>query len=584
MDESIANRIIPFYDKQQREGFVRYGDLSLSMGEDRLVSLSDALLEEQEKVQEFNRIADQLSKKIRQLDSIYDAIDADPLGYHKRCNEKRQNIAGLSHNKRLKALDTYYTINSTHVKILKELTNHMLAGSEGDHSAHATSLMMRALDFTCRIMRNVPRKTKRAAAIHSIEAARGAAKNGLREITIIPTLLHDVLEEMLDICTERMINDELVDPIYGDCCGKKMKQVPVMLRHKIIQKNIETYNDRASGIFFEIGLALYDHIRFFPYPQRYYETLHSIMDILAALSRRRDSSYYSYLKDLLYPKPDAEIDSIGSAALLSQLDLVYENAGELLGEYVEGVNTFYDTTLGSFSAKEEVRRNAFREILAKILDRLNNTRDMDRDLGFSIPKRLYGTGFKNIFFLQALEEKFSRPGFNTEERRLIEVKFLNKPKVAALYQILEDIEFIQHEFLGEEMIAFLEKEINRYRGTKDFRRLTPPGRAGYFNGLIYLFNEITLGRKSNLVELEKRRDKQAEVLVAFQAVLESYLVYPSLIREEVLTRKLAGSKQASYRTYRIESMSPVLERKSDARKEQAFELLDLKSFNRRVEL
>ncbi|MBN2494573.1 MAG: hypothetical protein JXR96_08290 [Deltaproteobacteria bacterium] len=582
MDESISQKLIPFYDRKQQRNAIRYGDLMIDMGEDRQISLSDALLEEKSKVAEFNRIADRLTDKVKVLAPFYDAIEKDPIGFHAEMNRRRQSIHKLSHQKRIHALNTYYTLNSTHAKVLTNLTKHLLAGSEGDHSAHAISLMKRAMDYMCSVMRHVPRKTKRAAAIHSIEAARGAAKNGLREITIIPTLLHDVLEEKLDIWTERLIDEELQDPAYGECCGKTMREVPVALRHRIIQKYIDDYNDHASGIYFEICLMLYDHIRHFPNPTRYYETLISIMDIVAALSRRRDSSYYSYLRDLLYPKPDASMDTIPRSRLLAVLSACYANPDELLDEYMQNVASFYDTALGEFSAKEEVRRNAFREILAKILDRLNNTRDMERGLGFSVSKRLYGTGFKNIFFLQALEDKLQRPGFNTEERRLIEVKFINKPKVAALYQIIEDIEYIAENHLGEEMITFLENEINRYRGTRDFRRLTPPGRAGYFNGLIYLFNEVTLGRKSSLIELEKRHDKQAEVLVAFKAVLESFLVYPALIREEQQAKGFKRISQSAYRPYRIEAMGPGLEHRSNVRKEQAVDLLNLRTFNRQV--
>ena len=582
LEDPHAGWLIPYYDKEGREATIRYGDLMIPLGEDRLCSLADCLLEERDRVFEFNHIADQLTNLVRKLNPFYDEIDADPLAHYELCQQRRTDLYKLSNTKRIQALNTYYTVNKSHARILRDLTHHLLAGSEGDHSAHNTSLIQRALDMMCKVMRHVKRKTSRAAAIHSIEAARGAAKNGLRVITIIPTLLHDQLEEELDNWTEAMVDKELTDPVYGDCCGLSMKQVPPVLRHKIIQKHIDSFNDRASTIFFSIALQLYDHIRFFPNPARYYETLHSIMQIVAALSRRPDMSYYTYLQELLYPKPDATLDTMSRSRLLTGLRETNPNPGPLLDEYLHTVHSFYETDLGSFSAKDEVRRNAFREMLAKILDRLNNTRDMDRDLGFSIPKRLYGTGFKNIFFLQALEDKFRKPSFNTEERRLIEIKFINKPKIAALYQGLEDIEFLGREFLGREMIEFLFKEIDRYRGTRAFRRLTPPGRSGYFNGLIYLFNEITLGRKSNLVELEKRRDKQAEVLVAFKAVLESYLVYPALIREEQQARGFKRINQSAYRPYRIEGMGPSLERRSTARKEQAVDLLNLKSFSRRI--
>jgi hypothetical protein len=100
--------------------------------------------------------------------------------------------------------------------------------------------------------------------------------------------------------------------------------------------------------------------------------------------------------------------------------------------------------------------------------------------------------------------------------------------------------------------------------------------------LIYLFNDITLGRKSNLVELEKRRDKQAEVLVAFKSALESYLVYPALIRQDMEINGQKHPDECLFRPYRIEGMGPSLEHRSTVRKEQAVDLLDLKTFNRGV--
>ncbi len=554
----------------------------IQMGENRLLSLADCLAEEQARVDEFQQVSEALSKKIEALTPFYDEIDKDPINYRIKSLRRVADVNKLPLQKRIRLLDTYYTLNSTHDEILKKLTSHMLAGSEGDLSLHAISLLRRALDYTCMVMRKTARKTKRPAALHGIEAARGAAKNGLRMITIVATLLHDVVEERLDEWTKRLINRELQDPIYGEYCGKRMKDIPVVLRHKIIQKYIDAYNDHASGILFQIGLMLYDHILHFPVPSHHYESIHSIMYMVDLLSRRRDMSYYSYLQGLLYPKVNAELDTIQKSRLLEELEPEFHDADRLLAGYGDHVQGFYQTEYGEASAKDEIRRNAFRAILAKILDRMNNTRDMDRRFGFSIPQRLYGTGFKNIFFLQAIEDKFRRPSFNTEERRLIELKFINKPKLAALYQILDDIEYLEKELLGKEMIRFLEEEIERYKVTRSFRRLTPPGRGGYFDGLIYLFNDITMGRKSNLVELEKRRDKQAEVLVSFKAMLESFLVYPALAMDEAKKQNLKYPVKSSFQPFRITGMGPRLEQHSNARKEQAVDLLDLKTFNRQI--
>ncbi len=282
MDESVSNHIITYFDKDGVKGEIRYDELLIEMGEGRLVPLSVCLLEEQEKVSEFKRNADALSKLIRTLNPIYDEIEANPAAYYARKNERALEFKNkLPFEKRIQLHNTYYTVNNTHARILRELTTYMLAGTEGDHSAHSNSLFRYAVNFTCQMMRHVRRKSKRAAAMHSIEAARGAAKNGLSDETIIGTLLHDVIEEKHDTWTEELINRELQDPGYGECCGKHMKDVPVALRHQIIHRYLDAYNDRAAGIFFHTALTLYDHIRHFPIPSRYFETLYSIMEIIA---------------------------------------------------------------------------------------------------------------------------------------------------------------------------------------------------------------------------------------------------------------------------------------------------------------
>jgi len=572
--EDYSSRLIRHFDEEGRGRAIRYDELMIRMGEGQRLSLAECLHEEKLHIEEFKRNSRWLARTIRQLYPIYEEIEAHLAEFTRQAATRAGKLNDLATSKRLRLLDSYYTLNRQHDRILGKLTSYLLAGSEGDHSAHNVSLVRRAIDYTCRVMRHKQRKTSDPAAIHAIEAARGAAKNGLRITTIIATLLHDVVEERLDDWTEQLINNELQNADYGEYAGCTMKQVPVALRHKIIQKHIEAYNDRASGIFFAIGLNLYDHVRHFPVPGRYYETLHSIAEMVAALSRRRDQSYYSYLQQLLYPKPDAELDTIEYEHLRQELLQDHPNTDELLDPYLNHVHTFYQTTLGRFAARDEVRRNAFREILAKILDRMNNTRDMDRKQGFSLASRLYGTGFKNIFFLQAIEDKFRRPSFNTEERKIIEIKFINKPKVAALYQILDDLQHL-HRNGQDKLIEFLDNEIVRYMATRDFWRLTPPGRSGYFNGLIFLFNDITLGRKSSLAELERRPEKLAEVLVAFRAVLESFLVYPNLVSGDADTTRRRQQ-------YRIQGMGPGLERRSAAAREQNRDQLSLKSFSRLV--
>jgi len=213
---------------------------------------------------------------------------------------------------------------------------------------------------------------------------------------------------------------------------------------------------------------------------------------------------------------------------------------------------------------------------------MNNTRDMDREHGFSIAARLYGAGFKNLYFVQALEDRMALPGMPTNERRLINVKFIKKPTISALYQITDDLDFLERERFGRAYIDMLEEELEKYKQTSQFRKITPPQRGGLFDGTVYFFNEVILGNKDFLKQLESQPDKQAEYLVVFRAVLEAYLLYPALMEEEA-ARDDGRPDRPRLKRYRIQGMGPRLGRRVEpGEHDEEPQQLPVKTFRRRV--
>lgn len=579
MRHDIGDRIISYLDADGRRQEIRYRDLRVNLGESGTQTLEECLHEEREKVRELASDADRFARRIESLTPIYERDDRMTREWHLRCRNATEHIhdQDLSYEDRIRMLNRYFCPERNHARTLDLLVDYILAGTEGDHTAHVKSLLRFALDYVMCVMRHVKRRTGRPCAMHSIAAARGVAKNGGAAVTIIGTLMHDVLEERVDLWTAHMVRDEVrTNPKWAEY--RDAGKVPKEIRQQILLDRLDDYNKRTAGFFFTIGLALFDHIRKFPQPQRHFQMLNSIMEVIEKLSRTRDLSYYQYIQQFLYPRR-GQPDTIRRSDLVPLLAEEFVDAEELLDSYLENVDGFYQTPFGEFFSQEELRRNAVREILGKVLDRLNNTRDMDRDLGFTIPQRLYGAGFKNIYFVQVLEDRLTKPGIPGHERRLIEAKFVAKPKIAALFQTIDDLDFLEQEHFGRHYIDMLERELDRYKLTPEFRRLTPPERGGLFDGTIYFFNEVILGNKSFLDELETKLDKQAEYLLVFRCILESFLLYPRLIEEDMQKQGYNLPSESRISRYRIAGMGPHLCHTTTGERERPM-IID--SFRRKV--
>ncbi len=582
MYQDVGAEIITIYDRSGRSRTVRYDDLWVQLGWNRSLTLAEALVDEERKIEEFRRNRQRfrtpLSKLNRYLvDNEHRRLEL-LVAARRRCQQAVAEARTRSQRRAL--LRGYYELSRFHGRVLDQLLAYVLAGSEEDHSANARSLIRFALDHLVFAMRKQARKSGGPTVFHSVEAARGAAKNGQPLETILATLLHDLIEDRLDEWSEELILGRIAaNDCYAEHRGRRLKQVPGEVRSAILREHVEDYNNRAAGIYYGVGLALYEHVRLFRAPERYCECLHSTMQMLAHLSRTRDTSYYDYLEQVLHPRA-RRTDTIDRTVLLEALAQEVPEPELLLDDYLTDVDNFYHTPLGEFPSREEEVRNSQREVLAKILDRLNNTRDMDRVDGFSVAKRLYGAGYKNIYLLQAIEEYLAVPGLTSQERRIIEMKFLNKPKVAALHQVRSDLAHLEQQ-IGTESMGRLRADLEAYKRRPDFHRITGASDSPY-DGIILLFNEAILGSKGGLERLEQDPLREAGVALAFQAVLEYFLAYPLLVPEDrrtPLPRKGRGSPSLS--GYRILGLGAALEGRA-LHGAPAVEDLPIRSFRREV--
>jgi len=558
MRQGLGDKVILLTDRYGAKVPIRYRDLRVPLGYDHAPSLLRALEEEEERIEQFRLKQEHFQQRLTRLNQDLHAAAA---GYPQFLARARAACAaqlpGVGAEKRRLLLGRYYTLDRAHSRLLDDLVSHLLDGSEDDHSGNEVLLLRFALNHLLLAMCNESRKGGAPTAFHSIEAARGAAKNGQSGVTILATLLHDLLEDRLDQWSRDLILRSLDEvPRYAAHRGKNLKELPDEVRLEILRDSINQYNDRAAAIYYGIGLSLYSHVSLYKSPEVYYQTLNSLMEMLARLSRTRDVSYYNYLQQLLNPGAQPrKPDPIRRSRLLGALQAEFSAPEQYLDGFLRDVEGFYSTPEGDNYSRDEVIRNTFREVLAKILDRLNNTRDLDPREGFSIPKRLYGAGFKNIYFVQAVETRLSRSGISFEERRLIETKFINKPKIAALYQVQRDLEALEPQ-VGVRVMQKLREEIDRHRVSAEFSSIRSESPDRPYDGIILLFNEAILGNKRSLEALEHHPLRQARIALAFEAVLENFIAYPALIQEEMRSRKLGDPGMASFKRYRIEGMGP----------------------------
>lgn len=595
----FASREITCFDKGGRREVLKYSELMLPMGEEREVSLAEYLDDEEQKVWELRRSSRSIGDVIEQLNDLYRLHQVSPEDMLAAWDKRSRGLEQLPHGERLTLLNSYYLIPKTdHARLLDRVMDYMMAGAEGDHSAHELSLIRFGLDFTLWSMRNLRRKTGTPGGFHAVESARAVAKNGRTAITIMGALFHDVLEEILDDAADLLcqrVADE--DPEFRARIAAAGK-IDDEIRLDIIRAHIDTYNNQASGVYYAIGLYLFTHVRKLPFPDRYYQFLNALMGVIENLSRTRDTSYFSYIQRFVYPK-DRPPDPIRREDLLAAISEVYPRAGELLDEYLEKIEGFYTTRFGTFRSPEDVQRNAFREILCKIVDRLNNTRDLDRHY-FSPSKRLYGAGFKNLYIVQAIDEKMHKNLMPSEERRLIDKKFLNKPKVAALYQMLDEIEALERQIGTPARRAIEEHIAKTYLHTPAFREVRSRARgkaqpapdrpmpAGGLaempavDGTIEFFTRVILGDKKSLKDLDADLPRATAIATVFRFVFEAFLAYPVLIEVDSACGVHAPDEESRYEPFRIKGLNKTLEDRVHVAHHDAARGLELKSFRRRI--
>jgi len=596
----FASREITCFDRSGRREVLRYSELMLPMGEEREVSLAEYLDDEEQKVWALRRNSRVIGDVIEQLNDLYRLHQVTPEDMLSVWEKRTRGIEALPHADRLALLNSYYLIpKSDHGKLLDHVMTYMMGGAEGDHSAHELSLIRFGLDFTLWSMRNLRRRTGIPGGFHAVESARGAAKNGRSAITIMGALFHDVLEEILDDAADLMCQRAADDLPEFRARIEAVGKIDDAIRLDMIRANIDAYNNQASGVYYAIGLFLFSHIRKFPFPDRYYQFLNGLMGVIENLSRTRDTSYFSYIQRFVYPK-ERPPDPVRREDLVQAINEVFPRAEQLLDEYLEKIEGFYTTRFGTFRSQEDVQRNAFREILCKILDRLNNTRDLDRRF-FSTSKRLYGAGFKNLYIVQAIDEKTHKNLMPSEERRLIDQKFLYKPKVAALYQMLDEIEHFERS-LGRDAVRDIEQHIaSTYLNTPAFRQVTSKsgsktarfkrgddGRlqvvdaSPNVDGTIEFFTRVILGEKKGLQELDDDLPRAAAIAVVFRFLFEAFLAYPVLIEVDAACGVHAPNEESRYEPFRIKGLNKTLEDRVRVTHYDAARGLELKSFRRRV--
>ncbi len=584
-----GDRRIVCFDRDRRRVDVGYDELMLPFGTDRMVTLAESLGEEALRAEEMAGNGARIGPRIAALNAIYKAHLPTSGSQFARWRDRTREVDTLQHAARVELLRSYYLIEGTdHGALLDELMEYLMAGSEGDHSIHEMTLIRFGLDSTLWSMRNHVRKSGQPAAFHSLEVARGVAKNGQNAVTILGALYHDVLEELLDDYADGLIA-RVVDADPALKAQVVRGKIPESVRLEVVHRHIEEYNNHAVGIYHAIGMFLYHHVRMFPFPERYYQLLNSLMEMVDKLSRTRDTPYFSYIHKFVFPR-HRELDPIRKEDLVAAVSFYMPDSEALLDEYLSRIQEFYTTPQGTWTSREELQRNAFREILIKILDRLNNTRDLP-PADFSLSKRLYGAGYKNLYMIQAIEQKMRRnKGMRSDERRLIEVKFLHKPKVAALFQMLEEIALLEDQ-LGAATMAEIESHLDdQYKATASFRevRPEPADRADAddgsvrrsVDGTVEFFTRVLLGEKGLLKRLDDDLVQAAHVAIVFRSLFESFLAYPALAERDA--RSGGSPELPRFEAFRIRGLDPNLEDKIHVPVDRLARQLHIKSFQRRL--
>jgi hypothetical protein len=592
----FADRKIVCYDRARRREVIAYGDLLLPFGEGVQLSLADYLVLEEQKISELRENARETGVFIDELNAIYASrwVPGDEM--MRRWVDATADLAQLPTSERIDRLNSYYLIPGTrHGELLDRVMAYMMCGSEGDHSPHEISLIRFALDLVLWSMRHARRKNGVPGAYHAVESARSVAKNGQPCITIMGALCHDVLEETLDLYTDRLVARVIASGEPLENPPRKGGKPTEATRLEIIRRHLDAYNTRASGIYYALGLFLFYHVRLLPFPERHCEMLRSLMCMLENLSRTRDMSYFSYVDKFMYPKGLETPDPIARQDLLAAIGRYFPSPERHLDDYFDKIEGYGQGGQPTEIGPEEMQRNAFREILCKIVDRLHNTRDLDRPQ-FSVSRRLYGAGFKNLYVVQAIEKKMAQSRvLRSDEQRIIERKFLHKPKVAALYQMIDETEYIGRKLGPNRMgqiAAYMDYVYKRTRAFREVRfcrpdpEANPAGQSAGYDGMVAYFTRVLLGSRVDLEALDKDLDWAAAVSTAFCSLFEAFIAHAALVdRERSELGATAGDRRrirTRFEPFRIRGLNASLERRLEVDSARVARDLPLTTFRRRV--
>ncbi len=403
------------------------------------------------------------------------------------------------------AIDEEYNV------LLDALNSDLLGSARARHSPQALRFMKLGTNYLIRSHRRFVRKNGSLYAVHPYMVASLAAAEGADFPTIVAAMMHDRIEESISSYTKHL--------------GAKNK----FARKRAI-------DDRASGILYSTGLSFYEQVRHFTFAHRYFADINSLLDIVDKLSRTTDQMYYEYLEKLFYPKvpkrrrmPFEQFRThldFGMTRAIDALNSFRSGAGdELVHAFLRDIDEYYTTYLcrkANEPSPEEMQHDMYRSMIVKLADRIHNTRDMDASC-FSVPKRLYGIGFKNAYFVQHLDHKLLRQRHRTLDMA-IGLHLIMDLRLATLRQLLDD-EARLCSSLEKNAARNIEQLVEEYKKSPAFRQVTPASRGSPLDGLLELYNTKVHGSADFFSLFDGKPDLQYLHVLAFRSLFENYIAY-----------------------------------------------------------
>jgi len=449
----------------------------------------------------------------------------------------------------------YYNEGSKRSTVLDDLTDELLMGTRVT-DFRDRALIKFAIDYTIRIHESHSRKSDEPYSVHAFEAARTVAKAGAGPVSIICTLLHDSVEELIGDATKSIIYEGIPqrDGWRKKYIDKPIDEIPREVRDKILKQQSKIIHDIGSGVLYSIGLSFYElAMNFKPGSNlgKCRKRIKSIMAVIDKLSRPLHETYFESIQRFLYPPKDAVREDIFHGVLrahldddfvtrLNQLEQWNRHAGrnpkDYLRSFVNTVDIRREMQTRSFIAK-----NSFRTLIGKIGDRLHNTRDMRYEI-FPIPERLYAIGFKNIYFLQEADRKLKVQKREFKERPILEA-LANELNIAALYQVNKDVQRLEF-VLDSDKAAEIRDAWNSYARTGMASRFTTYAQPDRFP-ILRVYVARAKDDKGSIEKLEGNIEEQYRHAIAIKTILERML----LTRQGIDDYRIKGfGPQLDYQT------------------------------------